>query len=238
MIDYIRIHAAIEIGRARASVGLYNSSELSERRHKLEQDIYNNAHGNVGYSKEEFSRYIIENPFIIDMIQTLITTNLLLMGASNDGERAYENAMPHNVNSYVLILASIVIEKSADLTYCAANVTDDELNNFIMEIMAGKNKKAIDSADSGKLYPCEPEYWKFLSPQVIDILGWITISIFSFSFLVVPSLVIFLIPAVWRNFPNLSISYLVFLGVSMAIPQKEWYLCNDNFYYSMFIFDS
>ena len=69
------------------------------------------------------------------MIQQLIYINELLKGREitkvNEITGKQEDELPTNINSYILIVASIMIEDNADLTYGLANVSNEEKLDFI-----------------------------------------------------------------------------------------------------------
>lgn len=82
--------------------------------------------------------------------------------------------------------------------------------------------KAGTAATAGTLQKCVPEYWLWMPKPLRFILGWITITIFSLSFLIVPICSFLLVPAMWRNFPYCCSSWVALLVISMLAPQKEW----------------
>lgn len=73
-----------------------------------------------------------------------------------------------------------------------------------------------------KLYPCEPEFWKFLTKTQRYVLGWITIELFIFSFFALPFCFVFLIPTTWRVAPITSSIFVSFVALSLLTPKSEW----------------
>jgi hypothetical protein len=144
--DKIQESADVAIGKLIAYKGVYDSTELFEKREQIEKTLYNYiTNNNIEYDKESINTYISDNRNILLLIQELISINELLKGNDitkiNEITGKQEDELPTNINSYILILASIMIEKNVDLTYGLTNVTDEELNDYFNQHKLEKKKK-------------------------------------------------------------------------------------------------
>jgi hypothetical protein len=129
-VDSVRIQADIIAGKIQAMKGLIETNKLSKKRAELSHELYNKLHGEVEYGKENIKQYLAGNPEVIDLIQEIIISNELLMEREED---LRESGLPTSINSYILIVASFLVDQNGpDLTYGLANVSDQELDYYFM----------------------------------------------------------------------------------------------------------
>jgi hypothetical protein len=72
------------------------------------------------------------------------------------------------------------------------------------------------------LYKCEPVDWMWMPKPLRTAIAMITLTLFACTFLVVPLLSIFLIPAVWRIAPLFSSCFVGSAVLSLLLPAREW----------------
>ena len=148
--------ADVAIGKLIALKGVHDNTELFEKRKEIETSLYNHiTNNNIEYNKEGIQVYIEENPPLLELIQQLIYINELLKGREitkvNEITGKQEDELPTNINSYILIVASIMIEDNADLTYGLANVSNEELDDYFKaHAHKNKKKKAYSTETGGK----------------------------------------------------------------------------------------
>lgn len=86
-----------------------------------------------------------------------------------------------------------------------------------------KKKQSSSGSDSApRLYPCVPEAWLWMPKPLRTALAWITMVLFSASFLVVPIAIVG-VPLLWALVsPRVAMGAIAFLTISFFYPQREW----------------
>ena len=136
--EKLRINSAKILGKLQGTITAMNEADIIAKKTRLEQELYNETHGKFKYSKNGIMTYILEHPEIIMKIQELMVIHQKLMGEGRDTEYA----LPYNVNSYILVLASLMVEDAIDLTYGVSNVSDNELMSYFRDHRLGGGKKS------------------------------------------------------------------------------------------------
>jgi hypothetical protein len=90
-------------------------------------------------------------------------------------------------------------------------------------------KREMDPANSRSnehsmtLYPCVPEAWLWLHPDIRRALGWFYLIFFSCSFFIVPVMLLsLLIPSVWSRGGYGIVYFSIALFLSTKVPAIEW----------------
>jgi hypothetical protein len=126
-LNNLSITSAYVLGQIRAVRGIIEMSSNVQAFNKIIDELNDKIIGFVSYDKLAITKFLVENPSIIDMIQKLIILRQIQMG------RAVERTLPSSLNSYILIVASILVEETPDLTFGTSNVSDSELDTYFKQ---------------------------------------------------------------------------------------------------------
>ena len=141
-LNNLSINSAYVLGQIRAVQGIIEMSSVTKAFNQIIDELNDKIIGNVSYDKSDIAKFLMANPPIIDKIQKLIILRQIQMG--REGEE--DQTLPSSLNSYILIVASILVENDPDLTYGTSNVTDSELDAYFrqhpLNIEGGKALKS------------------------------------------------------------------------------------------------
>eukprot|EP00386_Alphamonas_edax_P003837 GDKI01011647.1.p1 GENE.GDKI01011647.1~~GDKI01011647.1.p1 ORF type:complete len:371 (+),score=26.05 GDKI01011647.1:43-1113(+) len=87
-----------------------------------------------------------------------------------------------------------------------------------MTVQNGK----IDKSPEVVIHKCTPEYWLWLPKNVRIAFAWITITLFSLSFMSPILFFLLLVPYLWKIAPIVMGSIAFSLVLSYVIPLREW----------------
>jgi len=73
-----------------------------------------------------------------------------------------------------------------------------------------------------QLYACVPSSWLWMPKWARLTLGWISVTIFSMTFLSGPITLLLFLPQAWSFAPSLSKLFSASVVISYLLPLKEW----------------
>ena len=72
------------------------------------------------------------------------------------------------------------------------------------------------------LYSCKPDDWVWLPKPIRIILGWVSLCLFTLTFLSIPISIILILTAYLKITPIISAVWFTLVFISMLSPAKEW----------------